>query len=173
MFEISLRNNKTFKCDSESTILTAAKLAGLTLEHGCLSARCRSCIVKVVEGEVVNLQDEVVLSKEERDGGYVLSCNSKPLSDIKLDIEDLGDLVLSESSIFPSKIDTIEKVKEDVIKLVLRLPPTSNFKFLAGQYVNIIKDNIKRSYSIGNISSPFMNNISRPIHLIQDAHLNL
>jgi len=30
------------------------------------------------------------------------------------------------------------------------LPQTSNFKFEAGQYVNIIKGAIKRSYSIAN-----------------------
>ncbi|WP_239970548.1 FAD-binding oxidoreductase [Confluentibacter citreus] len=150
MFEVSLRNNKVFKCDSESTILSAAKKAGLVLEHSCLSARCRSCIVKVIKGDVENIQEELVLSKEERNTGYVLSCNAKPLSNIKLDIEDLGDIVLTEPSVFPSKIDTIEKVKEDIIKLVLRFPPTCNFKFIAGQYVNIIKDNIKRSYSIAN-----------------------
>lgn len=150
MFEVRLINNKVFKCDSESTIFSAAKKAGLVLEHSCLSARCRSCIVKVLEGEVVNIEDELVLSEEERNTGYVLSCNAKPISNIKLDIEDLGDIVLSKSSVFPSKIDSIERINDDVIKLVLRLPPNNNFKFIAGQYINIIKNNVKRSYSIAN-----------------------
>lgn len=151
MFEIRLRNSKSFKCDSESTILSAAAKADLVLEHSCLSARCRSCMVKVLEGNVENVQDEFVLSKEERTNGYVLSCNAKPISNIKLDIEDLGDVILSHPSVFASKIEVLQKITDDVIRVILRLPPTSNFKFLAGQYVNIIKGNIKRSYSIANM----------------------
>ena len=38
------------------------------------------------------------------------------------------------------------------IKVVLRLPPNSNFNFNSGQYVNIIKGNLTRSYSIANCS---------------------
>ena len=38
------------------------------------------------------------------------------------------------------------------IKVVLRLPPNSNFNFNSGQYVNIIKGNLTRSYSIANSS---------------------
>ena len=151
MFKVQLRNNKTFDCDAETTILSAAKQAGLVLEHSCLSARCRSCIVKVVEGKVETIQDELVLTNEEKALGYTLSCNSRPISNIKIDVEDLGDIVLAETSIFVSKIDVIENISDDVIKLILRLPPNANFKFIAGQYVNIIKGDIKRSYSIANI----------------------
>lgn len=150
MFEIILRNNKAFKCEPESTILAAAKQAGLVLEHSCLNARCRSCKVKISQGEVVNEQEEFVLSQDEIKDGFVLSCNAKPISNIKLDIEDLGDVELHESTVLPTKINAIETIGADIIKLVLRLPPSSNFKFLPGQYVNIIKGDIKRSYSIAN-----------------------
>jgi len=150
MYQISLKNNKFFQCNKDTTILNAAKKAGIVLEHSCLSARCRSCVVKVLEGDSNEVQEELVLSDEEKEQGYILSCNTKPCSDIKLDIEDLGDIVLYEPRTLPSKIDSIEKITNDVIKVVLRLPPTSNFKYIAGQYVNIIKGNIKRSYSIAN-----------------------
>jgi CDP-4-dehydro-6-deoxyglucose reductase len=39
---------------------------------------------------------------------------------------------------------------DEVIKLVLRIPPNSNFNFNSGQYVNIFKASVKRSYSIAN-----------------------
>jgi len=42
---------------------------------------------------------------------------------------------------------------EEVIKVVLRIPPNSNFNFNSGQYVNIIKGNLTRSYSIANSSN--------------------
>ena len=152
MFKISLKNNKSFSCDRESTIFEAAKQNNINLEHSCLSARCRSCIVKVVSGSTLNREDELVLTKADRNENFVLSCNAKPTTDLILDIEDLGEITLFEKKIIPSKISVIEKLKDDVIKLVLRFPPNSNFKFNSGQYVNIIKGSLTRSYSIANSS---------------------
>ena len=152
MYQIKLRNNKTFTCDKDSTIFEAAKKNKINLEHSCLSARCRSCVVKVISGNTINKEKELVLTDTDKNQNFVLSCNAKPLSDLELDIEDIGDIVLFEKKIIPSKINLIEKLTDDVIKLVLRLPPNSNFKFNSGQYVNIIKGNLTRSYSIANSS---------------------
>ena len=152
MFLIKLKNNKTFTCDKDTTIFEAAERNNINLEHSCLSSRCRSCIVKVLSGYTVNKEDELVLTQEDKKNNFVLSCNAKPLSDIELDIEDLGGIKLFEKKIIPSKIRVIEKLTYDVLKIVLRLPPNSNFNFNSGQYVNIIKGNITRSYSIGNCS---------------------
>lgn len=52
--------------------------------------------------------------------------------------------------IVPAKINSIEKLTDDVIKVVLRFPPNQSMSFIAGQDVNIIKGNIKRSYSVAN-----------------------
>lgn len=152
MFEISLNNNKKFFCDKDSTIFDAAKKAGITLEHSCLSARCRSCAVKVISGKTINVEDELVLSSDEREQNFVLSCNAKPISDLYLDVEDLGDIVLYDKKIVPAKINSIEKITKDVLKVILRLPPNANFKFIPGQYVNLIKGNLTRSYSLANKS---------------------
>lgn len=150
MFEISLKNDKKFLCDAETTIFDAAKSNGIVLEHSCLNARCRSCAVKVVSGDTINVEDELVLSSEEKEEGYILSCNAKPKSDLELDIEDLGDITLFDKKIVPAKINHIDFVTDDVIKLTLRLPPNANFKFVSGQYINIIKGNLSRSYSVAN-----------------------
>lgn len=152
MFIISLKNNKTFSCDKDETIFEAAKKSNIVLEHSCLSSRCRSCVVKVLTGKTINKEEELVLTEEDKNANFVLSCNAKPLSDLELDIEDLGDITLFEKKIIPSKISSIEKLTHDVLKIVLRLPPNSNFNFNSGQYVNIIKGDLTRSYSIANSS---------------------
>ncbi len=152
MFNIEIRNNKSFECDGDTTILYAAKKAGITLEHSCLSARCRSCIVRVKEGKTVNDHEEFVLSEKERSDGYILSCNVKPLSNLKLDIEDLG-VELSEVKTLPCKIQVLDKLSTDILRVVLRLPPNTNFSYIPGQYINVIKGTIKRSYSIASTSN--------------------
>ena len=153
MFKITLKNKKSFLCDSDTTIFDAAKKNNIVLEHSCLNARCSSCIVKVISGSTINIEEELVLTEEDKNENFVLSCNAKPLSDLELDLEDLGEIKLFDKKIIPSKISVIEKLTDDVIKVVLRLPPNSNFNFNSGQYVNIIKGNLTRSYSIANCSN--------------------
>ena len=153
MFTIKLKNNKSFQCDENSTIFEAAKKCNIVLEHSCLSSRCRSCVVKVLSGKTINKEEELVLTQEDKNNNFVLSCNAKPLSDIELDIEDLGEITLFEKKIIPSKINIIEKLTDDILKIVLRIPPNSNFNFNSGQYVNITKGNLTRSYSIANSSN--------------------
>ena len=55
-----------------------------------------------------------------------------------------------KKKIIPAKINSIDFLKKNIIKLKLRLPPNSNFKYNAGQYINLIKGDIVRSYSIAD-----------------------
>jgi CDP-4-dehydro-6-deoxyglucose reductase len=150
MFQITLKNGKSFTCDAKSTIFEAAKVNQIFLEHSCLSARCRSCIVKVESGTTVDKLDDLVLSSEEKFNNWILSCNAIPKSDILLDVEDLGELLFCEKQIVPAKIQSINILSESIIEVSLRLPPSSKFGYMSGQYVNIAKGQIKRSYSIAN-----------------------
>jgi CDP-4-dehydro-6-deoxyglucose reductase len=150
MFTIHLKNDKKFNCDQNTTIFEAAKASGILLEHSCLEARCSSCQTRVLFGSVVSIHDESILTSTEKAEGYILTCNSKPLSDIVLDIEDLEGINFIPSKTIPAKIDSVEKLTEDIVKLILRVPPNADFKFSAGQYVHLIYNGIKRSYSISN-----------------------
>ena len=152
-YTVTLKNDISFSADIDKTIFDSARDAGVTLDHSCLMARCMSCKAKVLTGSCVDINEEKVLSDEERAKGYILTCNTKPKSDIKLDIEDLGDIQIQKSRTLPCKIDTLEKMTDDVIKLVLRLPPNTDFKFLAGQYINLIRGGVKRSYSIAGTTN--------------------
>lgn len=152
MFEIELANNKKFYCDENTTIFEAAKRANILLEHSCLSARCRSCVVRIISGQTKNAEDELVLTEVDKKQNYVLSCNAIPISDLMLDVEDLGHGTIISKKIVPAKISSLTKLTSTVIKVILRLPPGANFNFNAGQYVNLIKGGLVRSYSIS--SSP-------------------
>ncbi|WP_044208245.1 FAD-binding oxidoreductase [Flammeovirga sp. OC4] len=153
MYQITLKNNKSFSCEENESIFDAARKKNIHLEHSCLKARCSACKVRVLEGETERIEEDLILTDEEKDNNYILSCNTIPKSDLKLDIEDLGYITIYESKIYPSKINKIEKLTSDVVALELRLPPTANFQFNAGQYVNLIKGTTKRSYSIAKVNA--------------------
>lgn len=148
--KITLKDGKSFKCDENQTIYEAAKSNNITLEHSCLNARCRSCVVQVIEGQVKDRVEDCVISSEEKSKNITLSCNAVPLSDIVLDVQDLGNIPFYEKKILPAKIDHISKINNEIIEIRLRLPPSSDFKYTSGQYVNIINGKIKRSYSVAN-----------------------
>ena len=150
MFKVSLKNGNSFFCPPGTTILEAAKNSGFFLEHSCLIARCRSCAVQVESGTTVDKLDDLVLSAEEKTNNWTLSCNTIPTSDLVLDLEDLGDIQIFDKKIIPGKIRAINRLNNTVIEVSLRLPPNSNFVYNSGQYVNITKGSIKRSYSIAN-----------------------
>lgn len=150
MFNIKLKNEKSFTCDSNTTVFEAAKNNGIILEHSCLTARCRSCVVQVESGTTIDKLDDLVLSVEEKSNNWMLSCNAIPTSDLVLDLEDLGNIKIFDKKIIPAKIQAINKLNDAVIEVSLRLPPNSNFGYNSGQYVNITKGSIKRSYSVAN-----------------------
>lgn len=150
MFHIKLKNGKSFHCDENSTVFEAAKQNGLFLEHSCLAARCRSCVALIESGTTIDKLDDLVLSKEEKLKNWTLTCNAIPRSDLALDVEDLSGIQVSDKKIIPAKINTIKKVNSTIVEVSLRLPPNSNFRYNPGQYVNISKGELKRSYSIAN-----------------------
>ena len=97
-----------------------------------------------------------MLTASEKQQNYTLSCNSIPISDLQIDVEDLEGITIFEKKIIPAKINSIDFLKKNIIKLKLRLPPNSNFKYNAGQYINLIKGDIVRSYSIADYPNKTM-----------------
>jgi len=148
-YTIHLKNDKSYSCDENTSLLRAALDNDISLEYSCFEARCRSCRVKILQGKVENLQDEKVLTAEEKAAGYVLSCNVVPRSEVILDVEDLA-VTLPKPQVTPCKINNITVLTPNIVEVVLRLPPKIVFQFLAGQYVDIIRNGQKRSYSISH-----------------------
>jgi len=150
MFIISLKKNKVFSCQELDTILVGAHKESVNLNYSCQTGRCQSCKAKVIQGTTIAVDEEIGLTDEDKKNGYILTCIRKPTSDLILDIEDLSDYKLESIKTLPSKINRIKKILPDIIELEIRIPPQSSFKYLSGQYINFIKDDYKRSYSIAN-----------------------
>ena len=153
MFRINLKNDTHFLCAPDDSILIGAQKENITLDYSCKTGRCQSCKAKVVNGTSFANIDEIGLSEEEKLKGYILTCVRTPTSDLTLDIEDLSAYSLEQVKTIPSKIDLISKIASNVIELHLRFPPNTSFRYLSGQYINIIKGDYKRSYSIANTNS--------------------
>ena len=64
---------------SGDTLLDCMINDGLDPAFGCMDAQCGTCMVKLLAGEV-DMYKTDVLSRRDREQGYVLLCQSIPLT---------------------------------------------------------------------------------------------
>lgn len=149
--KVTLANGHDFKAGAEETLLEAAAKNNLVLEHSCRTGRCGVCKAKVISGETEAIQAEEHLSDQENAEGFILTCCRNAVTDVQLDIEDLGELGNLRVKTLPCRIDALQLLAEDVIGVTLRTPPNSHLEYLPGQYVDMIgKNGLRRSYSVAN-----------------------
>jgi CDP-4-dehydro-6-deoxyglucose reductase len=148
---VTLANGKSFNVEASQTILAAASLNGLALEHSCRTGRCGVCKTLVINGETEITKSEESLSEREATDGFILTCCRTALTDLQLNMIDLGELGNIQVKTLPCRIDSIQHRSADVVEVTLRLPPNSSLEYLPGQYVDMIgKDGLRRSYSVAN-----------------------
>lgn len=154
MSQVTLANGAAFSAESGTSLLDAALAQGFVLEHGCRTGRCGSCKARVVKGTTAPLRASPSLTDAEAAQGWVPTCSSEAVTDVQLDVEDLGRLAEYPPRVTPSRIDGLERVADDVVRVVLRLPATSPFRFLAGQHVDVTSPTgARRSYSIASVAA--------------------
>ena len=150
MFSVAVGQEIRFPCEPGESVLDAAARAGFTLAYSCRTGRCSTCRCKMVQGESAAIHIEMGLTEAEIADGWVLSCVRTPLTDLVLEGEGVAAR-LPPVQTLPSRIHAMEGLANDVLRVVLRLPAISAFKFVPGQYVNVIgHGGVRRSYSIAN-----------------------
>lgn len=151
MPRVQLASGKIFDAPHGVSLLDAAAKSGTSLYYSCKTGRCSTCKCKVVSGETTILFPELSLTDADKADGWVLSCARAAASDLVLHADDLGNRLLPSIRTLPCRIDSLEKLTLDILKVTLRLPPSANFDFMPGQYIEVIgPDGVRRSYSIAN-----------------------
>lgn len=150
---VHLTSGREFAAEPGVILLDAASAAGIALPYSCRTGRCSTCKALVQRGQTRPLTDETGLSPAEIEAGWILTCVRTAETDVELDIEDLAGITLPQPRTLPCRIAELEKLAPDVLRVKLRLPPTSNFSFIPGQYIDVIGTNgTRRSYSLANAS---------------------
>lgn len=135
--------------DGES-ILDAAIRQGINLPYGCRNGFCGDCRAVLSAGQISYPNGQPpVMSDNETDICY--TCQATAGSDITLGVVEIIQSQDIQTRIMPCKIDRIDRLNDDVIRLYLKLPEGERLQFLAGQYLNfILSDGSKRAFSIAN-----------------------
>ena len=143
----------TYDCEEGKTVLQAGLDAGRMLPYSCRAGVCRTCRGTILEGSVdYGLVHETYLPESDRAKGYALFCQAKPLTDLVVEVREVHGV---RPRIIPCRVERFDKPAADVAVLGLRLPMNENFRFLAGQYIDILlKDGKRRSYSLATKPDP-------------------
>ena len=145
-----------FEVPDGQSILQAGLDAGYQLPYSCREGVCRTCRGTIHEGKVDygNVHPNY-LSEADKARGFALLCQAKPLSDVVVEVHELQGLAGIRPRKIPARVERLEKPAPDVAVLGLKLPANEQFKFVAGQYVDLLlKDNKRRSYSLANAPKP-------------------
>ena len=151
MPNVYLSSGKYFEAANGISLLEAATKSGISLPYSCKTGRCSTCKCRVLRGETKALVAELGLTEMEKAERWILSCARTATTDIALEVEDLGGVLLPEARTLACRISSLDKLAPDVIKVTLRLPPNTIFNFIPGQYIDVIgPGGIRRSYSLAN-----------------------
>jgi CDP-4-dehydro-6-deoxyglucose reductase len=135
------------------TVLQAGLDAGRMMPYSCRAGVCRTCRGTIVEGSVdYGLVHATYLPDSDKAKGYALLCQAKPLSDLVVEVHEVEGV---PARVVPCRVERLAKPAPDVAVIGLRLPMNENFRFLPGQYIDLLlKDGARRSYSLATCPDP-------------------
>jgi ferredoxin len=74
-----------YDVEGDLTLLEAAEMSRVQLPSSCRNGTCRTCMCRLISGEVTYTIDWPGLSAEEKNEGYVLPCVARPTSTVVLE----------------------------------------------------------------------------------------
>ena len=145
-------HGRTLRVREDQSVLEVALAAGLNLPHSCRSGHCSSCKARLLSGEIHYPNGRTAgLTAEEAANGYVLLCQARPRSDLRVEARVIANVSEAEVKILPCRIARMELLAPDVMQVFLRLPAVEPLQFQAGQYLDVLVEGGKRrSFSIAS-----------------------
>ena len=143
---------QTFVINPGETIIQGAQRQGISLPYGCQNGQCGSCIGTLVEGKVTYPDGEPeALAASSGDRHTAVFCQAVPESDLTIRIRIAESIDAPPVAEIPCRAQNLERLSHDVMRVLLKIPESESFIFLAGQYIEfILKDGRHRAFSIAN-----------------------
>jgi CDP-4-dehydro-6-deoxyglucose reductase len=145
-------SNHSFETQGDETVLEGALREGFVIAYGCRNGACGTCKGKLLDGLVdYGTYQEETLPDSEKQQGYTLFCQAKPLTDIVIECREVSAVKDIPVRTLPCRVHQMEKLAPDVMRIMLKLPTNERLLFLAGQYIDILmRGGMRRSLSMAN-----------------------
>ena len=140
-----------FRVEQGETILEAALRQGVGLPYGCRNGACGKCAGDIISGKITYASELSSLALEQQQQGKAMFCQACPQSDLQISVREISTSRDIEIKTLPCRVEAMQLLTHDIMKLELKLPETERLQFLAGQYIEfLLKDGKRRAFSIAN-----------------------
>lgn len=141
------------ECEEDQTVADAAYQARINIPFDCRDGACGTCKSfcesgDYDEGEYI----EDALTDDEAAEGYILTCQTKPYTDMVVQIATTSVLAKTGASTLIGTITELERLSESTVKFAVQIEDRESLNYLPGQYMNIAPPNADwhRSYSFSS-----------------------
>lgn len=145
-----------YEAAENQNLLDSALEQKIVLPHACKHGACGVCKTKKTAGEIRYTQEPAAwaLNDADKASGMILTCIAEPLSDIALECLEATEAILPPPQQFRVRIAKKEQVAPQIVRLVVQLPGTLDFKFLPGQFIQFFAEDGKpRAFSIAGVEN--------------------
>ncbi|HQR02730.1 MAG: 2Fe-2S iron-sulfur cluster binding domain-containing protein [Proteobacteria bacterium] len=141
-----------FSVREGETILDAGLREGFALPYECRNGGCGLCMCSVEQGELEHRPyQRSVLPEEQRLRGKALMCCALPRSEVVIEVEGFSGGTAAAAMVHTATVTGMERLTDDVMRLLLQLPQGQVLDFVAGQYIDILLDDgQRRAFSFAN-----------------------
>lgn len=134
----------SIQVDASQSVLEQALAQGVAINYSCKRGDCGQCVAMLLAGEVEPIDDARPCIGDE--GVYL--CNACARSDLTIRLPYSPETEHIKVLRSPCKLHELNHLSNDVIEASFRLPPSTNFTYVPGQYVRLTnKERVTRSYS--------------------------
>lgn len=133
---------KSYACESGESVLDCLTRHGVLLPSSCRNGVCQTCMMHAASGAIPEkaqngLKDTLKVQ------GYFLACVCRPEHDMEIRQANVEGLR------HHATVSGLERLNANVLRL--RLRPTKQFEYQAGQFINLLHQETARSYSLASL----------------------
>lgn len=140
-------------CEGDQTVADASYRARINIPLDCRDGACGTCKSFCESGEYDGgSYVEDAMTDSEAKAGYVLTCQTKPKSDLVLQIATTSEVAKTQAATYTGTLTGLDRLSATTMRLSVETPDRDKLAFLPGQYVNIAVPDTdeSRSYSFSN-----------------------
>jgi CDP-4-dehydro-6-deoxyglucose reductase, E3 len=133
------------------TILEAGLREGLALPYECRNGACGVCVCSIEHGAVTHRPyQRNALTDAATARGQALMCCAVPQGDVVIEVQGLAQ-VPGVARVHTGRVIGLERLSDEVMRVMIEVPEDECLRFVAGQYINILIDGgDRRAFSFAN-----------------------
>jgi CDP-4-dehydro-6-deoxyglucose reductase, E3 len=150
-----------YTCDTGESVLDCLMRHGVLLPSSCQNGVCQTCMMHAIDGDIPE-EAQKGLKDTLKVQGYFLACVCRPKGDIEIRQANVEGLR------HRATVSAMERMNDNVMRL--RLRPHKPVDYQAGQFINLMHQDVVRSYSLASL--PAEGELELHIRHVPDGRLS-